>query len=233
MPDAYANPHLLVETDWLAQHLTDPDVRIIDCGSRDAFARAHIPGAVCPRDPWMKDPADPHHMLVMGPEQFAAEMAALGVGDDTLVIAYDGLRSLNAARLWWCLNYYGHTNVKVLNGGWNKWLAEGRPVTFKEAKVPPATFTPSVVEERVCTLEGLKARIGQPGVVIWDVRTPEEWDGRNDRGNKRRGHVPGAVHTEWTAMMDPGDLQTFKPAAQMWEVLNKLGITPEAEVVTY
>lgn len=227
----YANPGLLVETDWLAAHLNDPDLRIVDCGVRDSFSRAHIPGAVCPRDSFMKDPANP--ALVMGPDQIATEMASLGISDDTLVIAYDGLRSNNAARFWWVLNHYGHTNVKVLNGGWNKWLAEGRPVTFKDAKVPAGTFTPAVNEHNVCTLDGLKERIGSPGAIIWDVRSPEEYDGRNDRGNKRKGHVPGAVHTEWTHMMSSDDLQTFRPAAEMWEVLHKLGITPEAEVVTY
>ncbi len=229
----YANPGLLVETHWLAQHLSDPDIRIVDCGARDSYTRAHIPGAVCPRDSWMKDPSDPQRVLVTGPDAFAKEMAGLGVGDDTLVIAYDGLRSNNAARLWWVLNYYGHGNTKVLNGGWNKWLAEGRPVTFKEPKVPAAEFTPTVVDAIVCKVDDLKAKIGQPGVTIWDVRSPEEYDGRNDRGNQRKGHVPGAVHAEWTAMMSADDLQTFKPAAEMWAVLNSLGITPEAEVVTY
>jgi thiosulfate/3-mercaptopyruvate sulfurtransferase len=121
---------MLVEGAWLQDHLGDPNVRIVDCDTRDAYRRAHIPGAVFPSDTFLKNPDD--RRFVMTPEQFAAEMKSLGIDDDTLVIAYDQA-SNTASRMWWALNYYGHTNVRVLNGGWQQWVAEGRPLSLKMA----------------------------------------------------------------------------------------------------
>ena len=82
-------------------------------------------------------------------------------------------------------------------------------------------------------VDGLKERIGQAGVQIWDARSIEEYDGRNDRGNARKGHVPGANNAEWTQMMSNDDLQTFRPAAEMWEVIDRLGLSPDKEIVSY
>ena len=127
----YANPQLLVDTQWLADHLNAPSICIIDCDTRDAYRRAHVPGAVCPKEHYMKGPNSP---LIMGPEQFAQEMGELGVGDDTLVVCYDGFGGLYAARMWWCLRYYGHDQCVVVNGGWNKWLSEARPTTYTVPK---------------------------------------------------------------------------------------------------
>ncbi len=140
----YARPELLAETEWLAEHLGDANLRIVDCDSPDAYNRAHIPGAVnVGTNPNVKgeDGASTH---VMPPDEVAEFMSGLGIGDDTLVVTYDGRNSVGSARLWWVLNYYGHTNVKVLNGGWCKWLAEGRPVTDRGSSVERASFTPRV-----------------------------------------------------------------------------------------
>ena len=227
----YANPQLLVDTQWLADHLNAPSIRIIDCDTRDAYRRAHVPGAVCPKEHYMKGPNSP---LIMGPEQFAQEMGEMGVGDDTLVVCYDGFGGLYAARMWWCLRYYGHDQCVVVNGGWNKWLSEARPTTYTMPKPPAATFTPKPArEDIVCSLDGLKERIGEPQTVIWDVRSKGEWDGSNGRGNPRVGHVPGAVHLEWLNVVTNDDFQTIKPAAEIRALLDQLGIHPEQEVVTY
>ena len=130
----YAHPELLVDTEWLAQHLDDPTVRIVDCDSPAVYGRAHIPGSLNLSHPmlpepqhYLKDPGDPLHVLP--PDKFARVMGELGIGDDTLVVAYDDYKGRHAARLWWALAFYGHANVKALNGGWSDWLAEGRPVT--------------------------------------------------------------------------------------------------------
>ena len=230
---AYANPDLLVETEWLQAHLNDPNLRIIDCTGPEPYAKAHIPGSVAPREPFMKDPKDAKRVLIMGPEDYAKQLGELGVDENTTVITYDNLRSNNSCRFWWTLRYHGHMNVKVLNGGWQKWVAEGRPITFKPTKVAPTTFEPKVNPNLICTVDGLKERIGQAGVQIWDARSIEEYDGRNDRGNARKGHVPGANNAEWTQMMSNDDLQTFRPAAEMWEVIDRLGLSPDKEIVSY
>lgn len=233
---AYPNPHLLVDTLWLADHLADPSIRIVDCDVRDAYRRAHIPGAVSPKEHYMKGPDS---RLVMGPEQFALEMGEMGIGDGTQVVCYDASGSLYAARFWWSLRHYGHDSCVVVNGGWNKWLSEGRPATHKEATLrqaegtPAAKFTPRQRDDVVCSVDQLKDRAGKGDALIWDVRSEGEWTGANTRGNKRAGHVPGAVHLEWLNCVTKDEFQTIKPAQELRLLLDGLGITPEKDVVTY
>lgn len=229
----YARPELLVDTDWLAQHAEDGGVRLIDCASVEAYRRAHIPGAVGlpPINPYIKDASSDAY--VMPPEAFAELMGRLGVGDDTLVVTYDDNNSLLATRFWWVLRYYGHTNAKVLNGGWYKWLYEGRPVTTHAAHPEPARFTPRTNDAILCTLDQLQQRVGVPETRILDVRSVEEYTGTNSRGNKRTGHVPGAVHLEWLDFVTRDDRRVFKPASEIKAMLEGAGIHPEQEVVTY
>ncbi len=230
--NGYARPDLLAEPDWLSQHLEDSSVRLIDCATLDAYRRAHIPGAVgLPVHFYIKDPAN--ETFVMPPDQFADLMGKLGVGDDTTVVTYDDNNSLVAARLWWVLNFYGHTNAKVLNGGWHRWLSEGRPVTFHATHTEPRTFTPRTDEALLSKAGDLKASIGRAGVQIMDMRSDSEWTGENDRGNKRRGHVPGAVHLEWLNCISKDDRRVFLPAGELRGMIDAAGISPEAEVVTY
>ena len=228
----YARPELLVETEWLAEHLSDPGVRVVDCDPPDAYLRAHIPGAVSVgKDHYIKDPENSVH--VMPPEKVSELMGALGIGDDTLVIAYEGRNSPWATRLWWVLNYYGHTKVKVLNGGWRTWLAEGREVTDAAPKVEPRRFTPKVDPSLIITGEGLKSAIGQEGMVIWDVRSLGEHTGEATRGNKYTGHVPGAVHLEWSDVVGADGTGRFRPAEEIRSMLAEKGVTPDKQVYTY
>jgi thiosulfate/3-mercaptopyruvate sulfurtransferase len=168
----------------------------------------------------------------MTPLQFAAEMKSLGIDDGTLVIAYDQA-SNTAGRLWWALNYYGHTNVKVLNGGWNQWVAERRPISLKPAShTTDKPFTPRVDESQLATADYILSRLDDPNVVIWDVRSDGEWDGSVTRGNKRQGHMPGAVHLEWTNNYEQDDIKRWKSADDLQKQLEACGITPEKEVIT-
>ena len=226
----YTRPELLVDGSWLQEHLDDPNLRIVDCDTRDAFRRAHIPSAVCPADNFFKDPND--RRFVMPPDLFAETMAGLGIGDDTDVVTYDA-GGITAARLWWCLNYYGHTRVRVLNGGWNQWLADGRPMTMAETR-PSASkpFTPRVNDSIRAGAEDILERLEKPEVVILDVRTDGEWDGSNTRGNKRQGHMPGAVHLEWTNNLTADDLRRFKSPDDLRAMYEAAGVTPDKEIVT-
>ena len=230
----YAHPELLADTSWLAEHLSDPDLRIVDMGVHEGYLRAHIPGSVHPgpeRSNYIKDPADPVH--VMPPDAFAELMARLGIGDDTLVVAYDADGGYTAARLWWVLNHYGNTNCKVLNGGWNKWLAEGRPVSMAIPTYPRSAFNPRATKGRLCKLEHAKGHIGKSDVALIDVRSDGEWDGTETRGNKRSGHMPGAVHLEWHNYVTDDDLKTLKPAHELRALFEKSGVTHEKLAVTY
>lgn len=230
--EGYARPETLVETEWLAEHLDDPHVRVVDTDNREAYRRAHIPGAVTYRGHhYLKEEEGALH--IMNPEKFAQVMGELGIGDGTLVITYDGFGSLYATRLWWVLNYYGHPQVKVLNGGWNKWFAEGRPISNVVPRPPYATFTPRVNGEFIASWEYVRASIGQADRVLLDVRSDGEWTGENARGTKRGGRIPGAVHLEWLNYVTDDDLKTFKPAAELRAMFDKMGVTPEKEVITY
>ena len=146
MPDPdYVHPQLLAETQWLAERLDRPDIRIVDMGPRESYERAHIPGAVSigrgDKANYVKDPGNGLH--VMQPEQAAALMSGLGVGPDTLVVAYDSTGGHTAARLWWMLTYYGHTRFKLLNGGINKMDSGGAPGLHRRAFVCPGDVHPA------------------------------------------------------------------------------------------
>lgn len=229
----YAHPELLAEPDWVWAHRDDASVRVIDCTVLEAYRRAHIPGAVgLPVNPYIKDKAD--QTYVMPPEQFTELMQSLGVSPDTTVVTYDDSNSLQAARLWWVLNYYGHTDVKILNGGWQRWLTENRPITFHQTHPPRGTFTAAPAnEEIICRVDDLKAAIDAPGIQVMDMRSDGEWLGTNDRGNARVGHVPGAIHLEWLDYVESDDTRVFKSADTLRAMLRDVGVTPDSEVITY
>src|SRR6478736_7898521 len=129
----YARPERLVDTAWLAQHLTDTTVRIVDMRTR-GYAERHVPGAVFLDNNWIRNPKAPPTFLPT-PQEFEALMSKLGISNDTRVIAYDERGGIYAARLWWILNYYCHANVALLDGGWVKWSVEQRPVSAAAAAV--------------------------------------------------------------------------------------------------
>ncbi|PKB78682.1 MAG: hypothetical protein BZY88_17225 [SAR202 cluster bacterium Io17-Chloro-G9] len=230
--EGYAHPEFLVDAEWVDAHKDDPNVVVVDTDADQAYNRAHIPGAVMVPDNFEKNP-DTGRVHIMSPDQFSAMCQGLGIGDDTLVITYDNSQSLTAGRLWWALNYYGHTNVKVLNGGWRRWVSESRKVDVARPK-PAAgvTFTPRANEAIMCRLDEIRANHKNPDVVVWDVRSDGEWDGSNDRGNKKKGRVPGAVHLEWFNLMDR-ETHQFKPAGEIRRILAEHGITPDKTVHSY
>ena len=195
------------------------------------FEAGHIPGAAL--SPTWQVKGSEHKRLVAPPDEAKAWFESVGVGDDTLVVGYDRFRSRDASRLWWVLNYYGHTNVRVLNGGWTKWTAEGRDVETGPSQVAGGgvTFTPQPNHAVESTVEKLKAAIGAGDTVIWDVRTEAEYTGENSRGNARVGHVPGAAFLEWVNLVEEDD--TFKSAEEIEEIARGLGITPEKTVHIY
>ncbi|GAB4328320.1 MAG: sulfurtransferase [Dehalococcoidia bacterium] len=233
----YARPDLLAEPGWLAEHADDPNVRVIDCAVLEAYRRAHIPGAVhLPVHYYIKEKGDREGgigMYVMPPDEFAQLMGSLGVGDDTLVVTYDDNNALVASRLWWVLNYYGHSNVKVLNGGWHRWLTEGRPITFHATRPPISTFTPRPQRQLLATVDDLLERYSDPNCQLLDARTDAEWDGTNDRGNKRVGRIPGARHLEWVRFVARTDDRKFLPAGELQRLLDEAGISRDRPTITY
>lgn len=230
--EAYAHPEYLVDAAWVDAHKDDSNVVVVDTDVEAGYNRGHIPGAVMVPDNFEKNP-DIGRVHIMSPEQFSAMCQGLGIGDDTLVVTYDNAQGLTAARLWWALNYYGHTNVKILNGGWRRWVSEGLKVEFDRPSVNTGVkFTPKANEAIMCRLDELKDSYKKTDVVVWDVRSDGEWDGSASRGNKRVGHVPGAVHLEWFNVIDR-ETHQFKPAGEIRRILSDHGITPDKTVYSY
>jgi len=138
----FVHPEYLVDAAWVDAHKGDSNVVVVDTDVEAAYNRGHIAGAVMVPDNFEKNP-DTGRTHIMNPQQFTAMCQNLGIGDDSLVIAYDNSQSLYAARLWWALNYYGHGDVKVLDGGWRRWISEARQISFDRPNPDTSVrFTP-------------------------------------------------------------------------------------------
>jgi len=237
---------LLVETDWLATRRDDPLLRVVDIrgiikppdqpkpwylAQREAYRESHVPGAVF--IDWTDDivePTAPIHMTLAGPARFKVLMERLGIGDGHAVVVYDDTGSI-APRLWWALNYYGHPDVSILNGGWVKWRQEGRPVTADLPRHPPAVFTPRVQPGwRVGTTE-VKAAMRDAGAVLVECRHPKEFAGEIGRG-ERKGRIPGAVNVPVARFFTAED-KTWKNPQEIRKMFEAAGVTADRSVITY
>jgi thiosulfate/3-mercaptopyruvate sulfurtransferase len=227
---AYAHPEQLVDTGWVADHATDPHVRIVDM-RQSGYGDGHVPGAVYLSPVAIRDAKAPPTFLPT-PDAFAALMSRLGIDDSTHVVAYDERGGIYAARLWWILTYYGHTNVSLMNGGWIKWAAERRPVTSQAPASGAGRFTPRPHPEMVATAADVVAAINRPGVKIVDARTQAEIDGHDLRGIKRGGFIESSVPVYWEDLLDP-QTKTFKPADEIRKIYEDRGVLPSQQVIAY
>ena len=172
--------------------------------ARAATATAHVPQAVFVDSNWIRNPKAPPTFLPTA-QEFEALMSRLGISNTTRVIAYDERGGIYAARLWWILNYYGHTNVALLDGGWVKWAAEQRATSTEVPAPAAASFKARAGTVKVATADEVKAAINKPGVKIVDARTQGEIDGKDLRGIKRGGYIESSVPVYWEDTLDPVD----------------------------
>jgi thiosulfate/3-mercaptopyruvate sulfurtransferase len=235
----YPRPELIATTDWLAAHMDDPQVRIVDCDEFVAYQRMHIAGAIGLRTHhYFKGLGDSASgagigVHVMDAGKFADLMSSHGIGSDHTVVAYDNSGGVYAARLWWALDYYGHTACRVLNGGFRSWHEEGRPITQDQTRPERADFRADGTSDTLCSLDEVRGAIEDHGTVIWDVRSAEEHAGTDSRPNKRHGRIPGAVHTEWLDMTAPRGSGSLLPPEEISRRLTAIGITPDKRVITH
>jgi thiosulfate/3-mercaptopyruvate sulfurtransferase len=163
---------------------------------------------------------------------FQRIMATLGISDATRVVVYDERGGIYAARLWWILNYFGHSNVALVNGGWIKWTSEHRPATREAAAVPSGRFTPRPQPRWMATASDVVSSIGKADVKIVDARTAAEIEGRDLRNIKRGGFVPSSIPVYWEDLLD-AQAKTFKPADDLRKLYEQRGILPSQEVIAY
>jgi thiosulfate/3-mercaptopyruvate sulfurtransferase len=232
MSSGYQGEDLLVSTAWLADRLGKNDFVLIDAGQPDAYHRVHIPGAIGVPHPYLK--GKKNKLLVMAEEEFETLARRIGIGNETPVVVYDDNASLHAARVWWVFQLYGHGDVRVVDGGFNAWLEEGRPMTSKVPRPEPGTFTARRDESVLMTLAELRKLVESGNApAIWDTRSEQEWKGTESRGNRRVGRVPGAKHLEWRHLMQGPPSRRFRPREEIRKALLEAAIDPTAEAVTY
>ena len=244
----------LVTTDWLAAHLEDEDLSVVDIrgyvkktglgggrqkaeylAAREEYDEAHIPGAVYvdwTRD--ITDPDDPVPAQIAPPERFAELMGSLGIGDDTHVIVYDHAGGQFATRLWWTLTYYGHDRVSVLDGGFRKWTAEDRPTTAEVPEPEPAVFVPEPQGGWRMDAEALLATSEGGNAFVLDAREEGQYTGAVVRGEARAGRVPGAAHLHADSLLDP-ESGTFRSGQELARRLREAGVPEDRDepVVAY
>ena len=226
----YAHPEQLVDTVWLAAHAADTDVRVLDV-RRSGFDAGHIPEALWLDPESIRDPGNaPSFML--SPIAFSQVMGSRGISGRTRVVVYDDRGGLLAARVWWMLHAYGHSNVALLDGGWVRWTAEQRPTTTATASVPAATFTARLQPRWLATVDQVVAAIGRPGTTILDARTAAEMDGSDTRLSSRGGVIPSARPLYWEDLLDPVQ-KTFKTADELRAIVERHGIRPADDVIAY
>jgi thiosulfate/3-mercaptopyruvate sulfurtransferase len=229
----FARPEALVDTAWLAAHLGDPEIRIVDMRRNGAadYDAGHIPGAVNLPNDAIRDPNNPPTFLPSR-ETFEALMRRLGVSNTTRVIVYDDRGGLYAARLWWILNYFGHSHVALLDGHWIKWSSERRPTSTAVPSAPATRFTATPQPRWLATADDVRAAIDKRGVRIVDARTKAEIEGKDLRGIRRGGAIPSSVPVYWEDTLDPSSRE-LKPALQLSKLFRDAGVLPSDEVIVY
>lgn len=243
----YPNDRYVVETDWLEEHLEDPDLRILDCSvdhrlteegafeftpARGTWESGHIPGAsFVDFNREASDPESELPFMLPPPDAFGEAMASHGVGSGTRVVIYDKFCNNWAARLWWTLRANGFTNAAVLNGGLVKWKLEGRPVSTAAETPSPGDFTARPEPEVIVGKEAVLAAIGDPNVRIVDALSADHYSG-NPIGVARPGHIVSAANLPWLDVVDM-DTHAFLPAEELGPALDRLGLAPDSPVITY
>lgn len=228
-----AHPEVLVDTNWVAENLHKEGIRLVDVSSKpEVYAEGHIPGAVYVN--WQTDltnPDDPVKGQILTAQQLEALLGRLGIDNQTTVVFYDDSNSLFATRAFWTLKYYGHQDVRVLDGGRKKWVAEGRERSQEVPNVTPTTYKAGEPNQAIrATWEQVLASLKQPDKVILDARSPKEYTGQDVR-SARGGHIPGAINLEWTSQVNPDG--TFKSVAELRKLYEQVGIRPDQQVFTY
>jgi thiosulfate/3-mercaptopyruvate sulfurtransferase len=238
----YADPDALVSTEFLAAHLDDPAIRIVDGSFKmpgvtptaaEDYAKQHIPGAIFFDINAVADHTNTLPHMLPRPEQFAADMERLGIGDDQRVIVYDSTGLMSAARVWWMLRVFGHNKVAVLDGGLPKWLAEGRPVDAKIPSPSPRRFSASFNGELVRSKAQIRANLASKGEQVLDARAAprftgsvaESWPGR------RSGRIPGSFNLPYDKVTD-AKTKTVLPAEKLKALFAASGIDLARPVVT-
>jgi thiosulfate/3-mercaptopyruvate sulfurtransferase len=234
----YVHPEVLVDADWVAAHLHDPSVRLIEVDvDTTAYEQGHIPGAVGFN--WQKELQDPIIRAPLSQEHLEELLSRAGVSNDTTIVLYGDNNNWFAAWALWILKYYGHRDVRLLDGGRVKWLADKREITTEVPSYPRTSYHAQSPDTEIRALrDQILAQLGHSDIALVDVRSPGEFSGEllapanlPQEGAQRGGHIPGAANIPWSqAVREDG---TFKSADELRALYEGKGVTADKEVIAY
>jgi len=228
---------VLVDTQWVQDHLDDPSIRIVEVDENPAlYAEAHIPGAI--GFDWKKDLQDQVKRDFLGPEEFGQLFGSHGISNDHLIVLYGDRNNWFAAYTYWYLKYYGHDAVKLVNGPREKWISEGRPTSTEVPSHAPATFTARPGDDAIRAKRDEVLGALDASTKLVDVRSPQEYSGEliampgyEQEGAQRAGHIPGAASVPWAqAVKEDG---TFKSADELSELYGAKGVLNGDPIIAY
>jgi thiosulfate/3-mercaptopyruvate sulfurtransferase len=232
----------LVSTEWLAEHLKDAKVKLLDATfklpgmlplPKDDYLAAHIPGAVYFDVDAVSDHANPLPHMFPSAEQFGRDVGTLGISNSDTVVVYDAGGWVAAPRVWWMFLSYGHRDIRILNGGLKKWRAEGRAVETGEVTAKPASFNASYDEKRVRSIEAMIANVASRAEQVIDARAADRFEGRavEPRPGIRAGHIPGALNLPYNNLFDASS-GTMKPLEELKKAFAGAGVDTTKPIVT-
>lgn len=237
-----SNADPLVSTEWLASHIKDANVKVLDASfkmpgitplAQDDYLKAHIPGAVFFNVDAVSDHSNPLPHMYPSADQFARDLGGLGIGNDDTVVVTDSGTWMAAPRAWWMLRAYGHRNVRVLDGGLKKWVAEGRAVESGDVAPKPATFNASFDARRVRDKTHIVGNLGSKQEQVIDARSAARFAGTapEPRAGLRGGHIPGSRNVPYDTLIDAAT-GIMKPLDQLGAAFSSAGVAFDQPIVT-
>jgi thiosulfate/3-mercaptopyruvate sulfurtransferase len=240
-------PTPLVSTEWLAEHLKDPDLRVLDCtvvmqqapgggyafaSGRDDYVKSHIPGAVfCDVTDDLRDRSDPRPQMMPSAQQISEVMAGLGVGAETRVVLYDRGNHSWAARAWWSLKTFDFDDAAVLDGGWQKWRAEGRPVSSEPGTYPRGKFAARYRPELLASKADVMAALGDRDTLIINALSPAAHSGQAKQF-ARAGRIKGSANVHADSLLDAAS-KAYLSRAELGEHFGDVGAKKARRIITY
>jgi thiosulfate/3-mercaptopyruvate sulfurtransferase len=228
---------VLVDTQWVEDHLDDDSIRIVEVDENPAlYAESHIPGAI--GFDWQKDLQDQVKRDFLGPEEFGKLFGSRGISNDHTIVLYGDRNNWFAAYTYWYLRYYGHDDVKLMNGPREKWMNEGRPTNSDKPGYASTTFNAKRPDDSIRALRDEVLGLVGTDTKLVDVRSPQEFSGEliamagyEQEGAQRSGHIPGAASVPWAQAVNEDG--TFKSAEDLKELYGGKGVLDGDEIVTY
>jgi thiosulfate/3-mercaptopyruvate sulfurtransferase len=236
--EGYEHPEYLVDTEWVAQHLNDPNIRIVESDEDYLlYETGHIPGAV--KVDWFTTLQHPVRRDFLTKDEFETMASELGISNDTTVVFYGDKSNWFATYALWLFRYYGHENVKIMNGGRMKWEQEGRPLTKEMPSYAHANYTAKDPDKTIRAFREDVFRHLEAGKRLVDVRSPKEYSGEliampnyPQEGAQRGGHIPGAASVPWSQAVNESD-STFKSPEELRQLYQGKGINTGDDIIAY